>query len=127
MKDAENWPMLSEMSNNNSGSSANVRSTPSNEPGTGDLNRDATSSPCNSEESSISEDGSLKEPVDNVSFGSQKDINDSHQISADVDPIINETKENVNPSNISATSSTASVNKRTKKPKSKNYQRYFFP
>ena len=100
--------MLNEMSNNNSGSSTNVRSTPPKESTTGELNRDTSSSPCNSEGSSASEDGSVKESPVSASVVAQKE-----------DSVINETKENVNPGITSVTSTTASINKRTKKPKSK--------
>ena len=96
------------MSNNNSGSSTNVRSTSPKESTTGELNRDTSSSPCNSEGSSVSEDGSVKESPVSASVISLKE-----------DSVINETKENVNPGITSISSTTASINKRTKKPKSK--------
>ena len=100
--------MLNEMSNNNSGSSTNVRSTSPKESATCELNRDTSSSPCNSEGSSVSEDGSVKESPVSASFISQKE-----------DSVTNEIKENVNPGITSVSSTTASLNKRTKKPKSK--------
>ena len=106
MKDAENWPELTEMSNNISGSSTNVRLTPSKEQSSVNYNRDASRSPCNSEESSTSEEGSLKEP------------NESPAISLNDDEAsINETKENANPSGTKE--AATSNNKRIKKPKSK--------
>ena len=94
------------MSNNISGSSTNVRLTPSKEQSSVNYNRDASRSPCNSEESSTSEEGSLKEP------------NESPAVSLnDDEAFINETKENANPSGTKE--AATSNNKRIKKPKSK--------
>ena len=95
------------MSNNISGSSTNVRLTPSKEQSSVNYNRDDSRSTCNSEESSTSEEGSLKEP------------NESPAVSLNDDEAsINETKENANPSGMKE-AATTSNNKRIKKPKSK--------
>ena len=95
------------MSNNISGSSTNARLTPSKEQSSVNFNRDASGSPCNSEESSTSGEGSLKEP------------NESPAVSLNDDEAsINETKENANSSGMKE-AATTSNNKRIKKPKSK--------
>ena len=104
---------------NNSGSSTNVRSTPPKEQGSANLNQEATNSPYNSETSSISEEGSPKDPTHSVSIAANPDMVDSYQTSSAIDPSINETKENVNPGGSVISASTSTINKRIKKPKSK--------
>ena len=104
---------------NTSGSSTNVRSTPPKEQGSANLNQEASNSPCNSETSSVSEEGSPKEPMQSISIAANREIVDSYQSNSAMDPSINETKENVNPSGTTKSPSTAAINKRVKKPKSK--------
>ena len=113
MKDTDNWPMLTEMSNNSA--SIKIRTTPPKEqpPSTSpETKRDFT--PSNSETSSISDDGAVQETTQCMS---EVNIQDTLPSSTDY-PSVTETKENVNPHDITKDDNTSTSGKR-KKPKSK--------
>ena len=118
MKDSDNWPMLTEMSNNSA--SIKIRTTPPKEQAPAsplpDTNRHF--SPSNSETSSISEEGAVQETIQCKSEVNIQDTLPSPPGCHSVEMSVTETKENVNPHDIAKDDNTSTTGKR-KKPKSK--------
>ena len=118
MKDTDNWPMLSEMSNNSA--SIKIRTTPPKEqaPPTQLPETKRDFSPSNSETSSISEEGAVQETIQCKSEVNIQDTLPSPPGCPSVEMFVTETKENVNPHDIAKDDNTSTTGKR-KKPKSK--------
>ena len=116
MKDTHNWPMLSEMSN--SSATIKARTTPPKGHASScslpEAKKDVT--PSNSETSSISEEGTAQETIQGKPEVNLPDSS-SATVSPSIETSIAETKENVNPHDVTKDGNNSATVKR-KKPKS---------